>query len=263
MTPDRRSSVLSVARSYVHRLRAVRLRGFQALHRRVGDAGRYWSDDSEVGWKANSHWRGGLSDPDWAQVGLDHLAMFDTFAKALDLPDHPATVIEWGCGGGANAVAFAPRCSHFIAADVSADSVAECVRQVGQVCDTPTTGLLIDINDAYAATVGRENTCDVFLCLYVVELTAGPEEALRILDAAQRVLVDGGLAMIQVKYHTTDRATRGHGRNYRRNLANMTTFAIDDFWIQAARHGLTPRLITLVPQNRLDVRYAYYALTKP
>jgi len=262
---SQRGSTLGTVRQALRRLRASarRLLGHQPLQRRIDDAGRYWSDDSDDGWKANSHWRGGLSDAEWSSVGTDHVAMFEMFTKALDLPARPATVIEWGCGGGANAVVFAPRCAHFIAADVSVDSVDECVRQVGAICDTPTTGLIIDIGDPETATVGRENTCDVFLCLYVVELTAGPEEALRILDAAQRLLIDGGMAMIQVKYHTTNAATRGRGRNYRRHLANMTTFAIDDFWIQAAGHGLTPRLITLVPQNRLDVRYAYYALTKP
>jgi len=233
------------------------------LRRRLGDADLYWSNRRDDGWKANSHWRGVLSDAEWASVGSDHLAMFDTFTKALGVSSRPATVIEWGCGGGANAVLFARRCTHFIAADVSADSVDECVRQISAVCDTPTTRLVIDVNDPQAATLGRESTCQVFLCFYVVELTAGPEEALRILDAAQRLLIDGGMAMIQVKYHSTDTTTRGRGRDYRRNLANMTTFAIDDFWIQAARHGLTPRLITLVPQNRFDERYAYYALTKP
>jgi hypothetical protein len=80
---------------------------------------------------------------------------------------------------------------------------------------------------------------------------------------AERLLVDGGIAFVQVKYHNADRNTRGHKRNYRRNLANMTTFGIDEFWLRAQECGLTPRLITLVPRNRLDSRYAYYALTKP
>ncbi len=64
-------------------------------------------------------------------------------------------------------------------------------------------------------------------------------------------------------HHNADRRTRGHRRNYRRNLADMTTFGIDEFWLQAEECGLTPRPVSLVPRNRLDSRYAYYALTKP
>ncbi len=76
-------------------------------------------------------------------------------------------------------------------------------------------------------------------------------------------LVSGGIAFVQVKYHNADGRTRGHRRNYRRNLADMTTFGIDEFWLQAEECGLTPRPVSLGPRNRLDSRYAYYALTKP
>lgn len=189
--------------------------------------------------------------------------MFHQFAKALDLSDNLGVVVEWGCGGGANAVAFAPKAEKFIAADVSAQSVAECVRQVEAACDTPTESLVIDIGHPEEATVGLEGTCDVFLCLYVLELTADPGEALRILRIAENLMASGGIAFVQVKYHNADWRTKGHKRNYRRNLANMTTFGIDEFWLHAEQCGLMPRLVTLVPRNRLDSRYAYYALTKP
>jgi hypothetical protein len=234
----------------------------QGLSRRIRDARRYWTDESGSQWLTNSHWRGGLDDDVWLDVGQEHLALFMQFAKALDRPSDLGVVIEWGCGGGANAVAFAPHATKFIAADVSAESVAECARQVGATCDTPVESVLIDIEQPEQAVAGLAQTCNIFLCLYVLELTAGPAEALRILEIAERLLISGGMAFVQVKYHTSDWRTRGHKRNYRRNLANMTTFGIDEFWVAAEECGLTPRLVTLVPKNRLDSRYAYYALTK-
>jgi hypothetical protein len=235
----------------------------QGLARRVDDARGYWTGESGERWLSDSHWRGGLDDETWHEVGQEHLAMFEMFAKGLDRQGGLGVVIEWGCGGGANGVAFAPRAEKFIAADVSADSVAECIRQVAVACDTPTEPVLIDIEHPEQAAAGFAGTCDTFLCLYVLELTAGPEEALRILRIAERLLVSGGMALIQVKYHNMDGRTRGYTRNYRRNLASMTTFAIDEFWLRAQDCGLTPRLLTLVPRNRLDSRYAYYALEKP
>jgi SAM-dependent methyltransferase len=235
----------------------------QQLSRRVRDAHGYWTGHSGDRWLSDSHWRNGLDDDVWLEVGQEHLALFDRFCKALDRDGDLGVVIDWGCGGGANAVAFGPKAEKFIAADVSEDSVNECVRQLNAVCDTPTQSLVIDLENPEAAAVGLEGMCDVFLCVYVLELTAGPDEALRIVRIAQRLLASGGIAFVQVKYHNADWRTKGHKRNYRRNLANMTTFGIDEFWSLAEQCGLTPRLITLVPQNRLDSRYAYYALTKP
>jgi Methyltransferase domain len=244
-------------------LGASRMGTAQGLSRRLSDARGYWTGESGERWLSDSHWRDGLKDEAWVEVGRDHLALFGQFAKALGKPDNPGVVVEWGCGGGANAVAFAPSAEKFIAADVSAESVAECVRQINAVCDTPTEPVHIDIEHPERAAAGRDGTCDTFLCLYVLELTAGPAEALRIMRIAERLLVSGGIAFVQVKYHNADRRTRGHKRNYRRNLANMTTFGIDEFWLRAEDCGLTPQFITLVPRNRLDSRYAYYALTKP
>lgn len=235
----------------------------QPLARRRSDARRYWSHAGDDSWAPNSHWFNGLGEDTWVEVSREHLTLFETFAKALDAPLADQVVIDWGCGGGANAVVFAPRAKSFIAADVAEASVAECLRQVASVCDTPTQGLHIDIDHPERAVSGIHGTCDLFLCLYVLELTAGAEDALRIVRIAEKLLAPGGIAMIQVKYRTQDSQTRSRRRNYSRNLANMTTFWIDDFWNRAAECGLTPRLLTLVPRNSLDARYAYYALTKP
>ena len=57
--------------------------------------------------------------------------------------------------------------------------------------------------------------------------------------------------------------TRSRRRNYRSSTsASMTTYRIDEFWTAATECGLRPELITLVPKNALDERYAYFLLTK-
>jgi SAM-dependent methyltransferase len=257
--------MMSVLRTGLRRVTetANRFGPGQTLKRRLADARDFWVERSSPSWLSDSHWRGALQEDIWLEVGQEHLAMFEMFARALDRAPAPGVVIEWGCGGGANAVAFAPNAREFIAADISMESVEECLRQIAAVCNTPTQGIHVDIEQPEKAVAGLEELCDTFLCYYVLELTAGPDEALRIIRIAERALVSGGIAVIQVKYHTTELHTRGYKRNYRSHSANMTTFGIDEFWQQAKQCGLTPRLITLVPQNRLDLRYAYYALTKP
>ena len=105
--------------------------------------------------------------------------------------------------------------------------------------------------------------CELFLCFYVFELLPTPEYGLRLLNIARQLLVPGGVAVIQIKYSTSDRWTKSHVRDYHRNVANMTTYAIDEFWIHAAGAGFEPRSVALVPKNRLDERYAYFALARP
>lgn len=242
---------------------ATRIGRAQSRSRRLQDSRRHWSATSDPEWAANSHWRSGLADEDWLATGRDHLEMYEMFARALEVSSRPHTVIEWGCGGGANAVVFAPIADEFIAVDISADSVHECVKQVRSVCDTPVVPVIIDIENPGAAVETRHGSCDLFVCVYVLELTPSRDDALQIIRIARDVLVPGGMAFVQFKYETSSRRTRSHRRDYRHNFANMTTFAIDEFWSQATECGLTPRLLTLVPQNRLDRRYAYCALIKP
>jgi len=87
-------------------------------NRIAGQAARYWSEPTGSAWEANSHWRSGIGDQAWLEVGVDHWTIYETFARALNSPS-PNTVMEWGAGGGANAVAFAPHAQRFIAADIS------------------------------------------------------------------------------------------------------------------------------------------------
>jgi SAM-dependent methyltransferase len=249
---------------HMRRLGASYLPDTVSLDHTRREAAKYWAAEQGSTWHADSHWRSGLGEDAWREVGEDHLAMYRMFAGALGISAGPGVVLDWGCGGGANAVAFAPLATKYIAADISSQTTAECLAQVRAVCDTPSEERHIDLDLPQAATVGLEHCCDTFLCFYVLETTAGPDDALEILRIAESVLKEGGMAFVQVKYHTADPLTRGRRRrSYRRLMAQTTTFAIDEFWLRAQELGLTPRLIHLLPWNRLDSHYAYFALTKP
>jgi SAM-dependent methyltransferase len=229
------------------------------------DADSYWADTDGVAWQGNSHWRGAStigSDDEWLSIGAEHLRL--TRRLAPDVFDgHRPRVVEWGAGGGANAVHFAPLATEFIATDVSDASLDECARQVASVCDTPFRSVLVDLADPEAAVPVVGSQCDLFICFYVLELVPSAEYGLRVLHIAHEVLRPGGVAVVQIKYRTANRRTKSHVRRYRRNVANMTTYAIDEFWVAAERCGFSPDGVVLVPKNRLDERYAYFCLTKP
>lgn len=228
------------------------------------DAQAYWAAGADNAWRNNSHWRDAdaFQEADWLAVGREHLALFRRLARAAEAPECLGRVIDWGCGGGANAVHFAPYADELVAVDVSPASVEECRRQVASVCDTHVEGVVVTLSDPEEALVRLPGPCDLFLCLYVLELVPSQAYGLRLLDVAREALREGGLAFIQAKYSTDDPATQPHRRGYRRNLANMTTYRIDELWVAAAERGLEPLAVSLVPQNELDERYAYYLLRR-
>jgi hypothetical protein len=229
----------------------------------VADAAAYWSGSDGETWHSDSHWREGLGNL-WSTVGKENLAISERLVRVTGTGLPRGRTLEWGAGGGANAVEFAPQCQEFVAVDVVASSLEECTREVRNVCCTPVRPLLIDLArpEAVIEELGKES-CDLFLCFYVFELLPSKAYASRVLDIVRELLRPGSVAVIQVKYSTPDVATWSRRRAYRRDLASMTTFGIDEFWELATRHGLIPRALELVPSNDLDQRYAYYLLTKP
>ena len=88
---------------------------------------------------------------------------------------------------------------------------------------------------------------------------------MRVLTIAYKALAPGGIAVIQIKYHSGDWRTEARRWGYGKNLSWNATYRIEDFWTATSDCGFTPRMITLVPQQPLvsDRNYAYFLLQKP
>jgi len=99
--------------------------------RMVRDAARYWSGAHDDRWLNDSHWRSGSvfdGTDRWAVMGQEHLQLFHSLRRTMGEPAAMKRIVDWGCGGGANAVLFAPLAEELIGVDVSADSLEECAR---------------------------------------------------------------------------------------------------------------------------------------
>ncbi|SDU10663.1 Methyltransferase domain-containing protein [Amycolatopsis keratiniphila] len=228
------------------------------------DAQNYWRQPSGPRWSADSHWRDSSAfrgNDLWQKIGQEHLALFEAGARMTEFARPWKRVVEWGCGGGANAVRFAPRAGEFIGVDISTESLAECGKQVANACDTPFLPVIIEVAEPEAALGKIDGECDVFLSFYVFELIPTPEYGERLLRIAHELLAPGGLALIQIKYDAGTWRTRPRRRSYARGLADMTTYRVEEFWQIAARCGFTPEAVHLVPRNELDERYAYFFLS--
>jgi SAM-dependent methyltransferase len=231
------------------------------------DAQEYWRATSGDLWKCHSHWRDAsiFADGDlWSEVGRRHLRLFERMARMRDRPLPAGSVLEWGCGGGANAVHFAPLGCRFVGVEVSQESLDECARQLVEVSSPPFQPILIDVDDPEAVLRRLAEPVALFTSFCVFELITSQEYGARLLRIARDALADDGVAFIQIKYDTGSWWTRARRRGYRSGrLADMTTYRIDSFWSLARSCGLEPEAVHLVPQNELDKRYAYFLLSKP
>lgn len=248
-------------------LRTLVTVGFRQSESRIAaDSQRYWARTDGKRWAANSHWRAAPEFGDgelWSRIGREHLELFERGARMAGFTRPWDRIVEWGCGGGANAVHFAPRAKEFIGVDISLETLDECTKQVAAVCGTPFQAVPIDVAHPEKATGLISGQCDIFLCLYVFELLPTPEYGARILRIARELLAPGGLALIQVKYDDGRWSTGPRRRSYTTAVAEMTTYPIPTFWQLAENCGFTPEMVHLVPKNELDERYAYFLLSKP
>jgi SAM-dependent methyltransferase len=233
----------------------------------IGDSQTYWNTQSDQSLKQNSHWRGvGIFADDlrWLTLGREHLQLYEEFARALDLKHSPKRIVEWGCGGGMNAVHFGRFADEFYGIDISSSSLGECGKQMAEAGLHNFTPVLIDAAKPEAALRHVQDPCDFFISTYVFELLPTPEYGIRILRIAYELLAPGGIAIIQIKYSECNAKTRSRAWAYARNLAWNATYRIEDFWQAAQQCGFTPKMVTLLPQQPLvnDRNYAYFLLQK-
>ena len=257
-------SVAGTARDQAHFLFA-QVGLVHSPDRLTRDASQYWSGERDDRLRNDSHWRTGSKFEDtelWAAMGREHLQLFQRLRQTVSEPAPLKRIIDWGCGGGANAVHFAPLAEEFIGADINAGSIEECARQVAATCSTPFVKAPIDIAHPEEAIRDIPLLCDLFLCLYVLELVPTQAHGLRLMRIAHDLLGPGGQAFVQIKYATGSWRTQPRRRSYR-SAVGGNTYRIEDFWTAMAIIGFRPEAVALVPKNDLDERYAYFLLSKP
>ncbi len=240
---------------------------YQEETRLVREAQDYWNDTGLKKFGQYSHWRGaGIfgDESRWLALGQENLQLFEQMVRCLDNFSGYDRVVEWGCGGGANAIYFAPKAREFFGVDVSDSSLNECRNQLeasGISCFVP---VLIDSARPEEACAAIPRECDLFICLYVFEVFPTPEYGLRVMKIAYDLLKPGGLAFVQTRYITPSWDSKPRRWKYSKNLTCMASYRIDEFWESVQTIGFTPQLIKLLPKQKLNdgSRYAYYLLQK-
>lgn len=233
----------------------------------ISDSQKFWADSSHEKYAQNSHWRGGgifADESKWLAMGEEHLRFFEACAEMVNFRRPMTRIVEWGCGGGMNAVRFAPLANEFCGIDISQPSLDECARQMKLAGLNNFAPVLLEASDPDAVLQRVAGQSDLFLCTYVFEILPSPEYGFRLLKLANQLLVPGGMAIVQVKY-ADDWTTISRTWNYAKNISWNATYRIEEFWKKAQDCGFMPQFVKLVPRQEQinDRNYAYFFLLKP
>lgn len=237
----------------------------------IRDSARYWQrgDESGIDLKDYSHWRGAGPWQDterWLKLGQPHVRLYRQLLRCTETPPSSPRIVEWGCGGGANAIHFVDHASEFCGIEIVQASLDECRQVLRDAGFTAFRGALIDAEAPERALELAGDGYDFFLSTYVFELIPGRNYGERILRQGWRMLRPGGLALIQIRYDDgTDRSSQKH-LDYFSHSTRFTSWRIDEFWTLLQAVGFEPVFVWLAPHKTDEFSgdlYAYFGARKP
>lgn len=237
----------------------------------IRDSVEYWNSGERFGVdvKDYSHWRGAgpwKDEKRWLTLGQPHRRLYDQL-RGLTSTDAPARrIVEWGCGGGANAVHFLREAREFCGIEISQASLDECRRVLLEAGFDGFRGVLIDAEKPEEATQAAGNDFDFFLSTYVFELIPSKNYGERILRVALQLLRSGGLALVQIRYDDGTARSSQKRLDYFRDCTRFTSYRVEEFWALLEKVGFIPEFVWLAPKQTEEFSgdlYAYFGMRKP
>jgi len=231
----------------------------------INESREYWQSWSNSRLKSHSHWRDGYafdSPGVWERLGRQHRDLLLRAAREAGITDI-CRIVDWGCGGGLNAVQLAAEAKCYYGVDVSELTLQECKRQVSKLREVNFQPVLIDAANPEACLSEIGEPCDAFICTYVFELLPTREYGWRIVRLAHSLLRPGGVALIHIRY-SNNLFQQSRRWRYAKNLAHNTAYSLAEFRSGSAEVGFERLFEEVIPkQDDLNERrYAFFALRK-
>jgi SAM-dependent methyltransferase len=241
----------------------------QSEERIAAQAREVWRDPSTKDLASHSHACGhygagtGIDPLVWKQIGEDAYNQFRDAANALHMRWLSGVVLDYGCGHGAQASAFAKHTDEIIGVDIQPDALEEFATNVRAASEFVNVSTVTIDEPEDMLTRIQPSTVDAFVSYYTFELIPGQRYGERILRVAFELMRPGAIGFVQFKY-PTGRWDETRRRGYStRNLADTTKYRPDEFWAMVERAGFTPGHITIVERDVLDKHYGYMSFVKP
>jgi SAM-dependent methyltransferase len=226
------------------------------------EAGRYWRQSAVRPWVQDmSHWRGQgrwADDAAWKSVGAKHHDLYRQLSALSGRQTPVQSMLEWGPGGGANAVVFAPGMSRFYGVDISPANLQECGRQLDGIGYKAFRPIEIDAGTPEQCLDAIDAPVDFVLCTAVFQHLPGKAYSQNVMRVFHQALADDGIALVQTRYDDGSETLRCKSSDYAKNVVTFTSYRVEEFWGVAAESGFEPLGVVLWPEPR----YAFYLLKK-
>lgn len=246
----------------------VKMHLFDSESKLAAENQDFWNGDySNSGIAQGAHWKnnGVFEDNQiWHDIGKEHLDLILNYSSVLNIQFPVKQIIEWGCGGGANAVHFAPLTEKFTGIEITPESLIECNKQVLEGGFNNFHPILIDASAPESVLNEQISEADLFICTYVYELLPSPAYGLSVLNIANKMLKDEGIAFIQIRYSDGKNGIKPKRWGYKFHASYMTSYSLEEFWEYSKEFGFEPLGLYLKPLQPLvhEQCYAYFFLKK-
>lgn len=234
----------------------------QSLETIALDARDFWSrSKTGTGERDMSHWLGAgrwATEELWHSIGEEHFALYKTLQLLAGKTTPGQSMLEWGPGGGANAVRFAQEFSTVIGVDISQPNLNECTRQMASRGQHNFQAVLIDVLQPEDALAQVGTKIDFFLSTAVFQHFPTKEYGIRVTRIAYQLLRADGVALIQTRFDDQSELFRPKSFDYARNVTYFMSYPIDEYWTITSEIGFRPLAVVLNPK----VNYAFYLLAK-
>lgn len=199
-----------------------------------GAVAAYWNRTSPQG-RYFSHWR--ESRPaDWARIRHTHGAMLHGQWPEVS-GQRGAAWIEWGSGGGANAVMLAEFVRWLYCVDISSVSLDVCGRELEARRFHGFEPVLIDVDEPERAA-GLLLPADGFLSTSTFQHFPSKEYTERIVRLIPQLVRPGGYVFVQIRRDKPKDYAMYAGLPYERRALYATVYGVDEFGELLASAGI-------------------------
>lgn len=227
------------------------------------EAADLWSEGRQsAAVRDMSHWEGEGRWADreaWRAIGAVHFQMARELCAHVGLGWPIRRMIEWGPGGGSNAIAFSKVLESFTAVDISKPNLDECRRQLEAIPFGGFTPVHLTSPDPWVVAADLGTEMDLFLSTAVYQHFPGKAYGLEVTRIAYHCLRSPGVALIQIRYDDGKSKYQPKVSDYREQFVTFTSYGISEFWDLATEVGFTPLYVKLGTHTN----YATFFLAKP
>lgn len=215
-----------------------------------------------------SHWRGvgrWADDKKWLGIGKKSLKNIEKLWRFLGRPKASLaglTIMEWGPGGGSNAVGLKNIALRYYGVDISEKNLNEAARQCVQEVECSDYFKPILLLGPPSQVLKRiPSEVDLFLSTAVFQHFPSKEYAIEVLETVFNALKTNGVAIIQIRFDNDNLMFQQKTKiqEYNKNFITYTSFKVDDFWNTCISVGLTPLYIS---DMNSKINYATIHLVK-